>query len=131
MVVPSGSGPVLWRFVADDRLCAGCIPLRPSIVSSASSDPPRGEDQARRKKQIFLPNWVTRLHDFLNLNERAVLPDAGKVSREEARQFAETEYERFATRRREALEAQGESDLLKLLDAEVKKLPKKRKPPKK
>jgi hypothetical protein len=23
------------------------------------------EDQARRRKQIFLQNWVTRLHDFL------------------------------------------------------------------
>lgn len=86
------------------------------------------EDQARRKKQIFLQNWVTRLHDFLNLNERAILPDAGKVSREEAHRLAEEEYERFATRRREALEAQGEADLLGLLDAEVKKLPKPKKP---
>jgi hypothetical protein len=86
------------------------------------------EDQARRKKQIFLQNWVTRLHDFLNLNERAILPDAGKVSREEAHQLAEAEYERFAARRREALEAQGETDLLGLLDAELKKLPKPKKP---
>lgn len=86
------------------------------------------EDQAKRKKQIFLQNWVTRLHDFLNLNERAILPDAGKVSREEAHQLAEAEYERFAARRREALEAQGEADLLGLLDAEVKKLPKPKKP---
>ncbi|HNQ73439.1 MAG TPA: virulence RhuM family protein [Verrucomicrobiota bacterium] len=86
------------------------------------------EDQARRRKQIFLQNWLTRLHDFLTLNERAILPDAGKVSREEARQQAEAEYERFAARRRAALEAQGEADLLGLLDAEVKKLPKRRKP---
>jgi hypothetical protein len=86
------------------------------------------EDQARRRKQIFLQNWLTRLHDFLNLNERAILPDAGKVSREEAHQQAEAEYERFAARRRAALEAQGEADLLGLLDAEVKKLPKPRKP---
>ncbi len=88
------------------------------------------EDQARRKKQIFLQNWVTRLHDFLKLNEREILPDAGKVSREEAHEFAEAEYERFAARRREALEAQGEADLLRLLDAEVKKFPRKPKPPK-
>lgn len=88
------------------------------------------EDQAKRRKQIFLQNWVTRLHDFLNLNERAILPDAGKVSRNEAHQLAEQEYERFATRRRAELEAQGEADLLGLLDAEVKKLPKKPKPPK-
>jgi hypothetical protein len=84
------------------------------------------EDQARRRKQIFLQNWVTRLHDFLNLNERAILPDSGKVSREEAHQRAETEYERFAARRRAELEAQGEADLLNLLDAEVKKLPKRK-----
>ena len=91
------------------------------------------EDQAWRRKQIFLENWVTRLHDFLNLNERAILPDAGKVSRDEARELAEAEYERFASRRRATLEAQGEADLLGLLDAEVKKLPrsKKGKPPKK
>ncbi len=83
------------------------------------------EDQARRKKQIFLQNWVTRLHDFLNLNERAILPDAGKVSREEVQRLAEDEYERFAARRRELLEAQGEADLLGLLDAELKRLSKK------
>ena len=88
------------------------------------------EDQAKRRKQIFLQNWVTRLHDFLNLNERAILPDAGKVSREAAHKLAEAEYERFAARRRAALEAQGEADLLGLLDAEVKKLPKQTKPPK-
>lgn len=84
------------------------------------------EDQARRRKQIFLQNWVRRLHDFLTLNERAILPDAGNVSHDEARQLAEQEYERFAARRREALEAQGETDLLDLFAAEVKKLPKKR-----
>ena len=86
------------------------------------------EDQARRKKQVFLQNWVTRMHDFLNLNERAILADAGKVSREEAHALAEAEYERYAARRRAALEAQGEADLLGLLDVEVKKLPKSNKP---
>ena len=86
------------------------------------------EDQARRRKQIFLQNWVTRLHDFLKLNERGILPDAGKVSREDAHRQAEEEYERFAARRRAALEAQGEADLLHLLDDEVKKLPRPRKP---
>ena len=88
------------------------------------------EDQAKRRKQIFLQNWVTRLHDFLNLNERAILPDAGKVSREESHQLAEQEYERFAARRRAALEAQGEANLLEQIGAAVKKLPKKPKPPK-
>jgi hypothetical protein len=58
------------------------------------------EDQARRRRQIFLHTWQTRLDDFLRLNERAILPDAGKVSREQAHAVAELEYERFAACRR-------------------------------
>jgi hypothetical protein len=34
------------------------------------------EDQARRRKQIFLHDWETRLDDFLRFNQRAVLPNA-------------------------------------------------------
>lgn len=49
------------------------------------------EDQARRKKQIFLRDWKTRLDEFLRFNERAVLPDAGVVSREDADRKAAAE----------------------------------------
>jgi len=86
------------------------------------------EDQARRRKQIFLRNWQTRLDDFLRLNERAILPDAGKVSREQADAIAEQEYERFAARRRARLENEAETDTLKQLEDEVKKLPAAKKP---
>jgi hypothetical protein len=50
------------------------------------------------------------------------MPEKGKVSRDEAHRLADEEYERFAARRRTALEAQGEQDLLGLLDIEVKKV---------
>ncbi|HWF62007.1 MAG TPA: virulence RhuM family protein [Nitrospira sp.] len=86
------------------------------------------EDQARRRKQIFLHNWQTRLDDFLELNERAILPNAGQVSREQAATLAEREYERFAARRRTQLEDQAEADTLKQLEDEVKKLPAAKKP---
>jgi hypothetical protein len=86
------------------------------------------EDQARRRRQIFLQHWLTRLHDFLKLNERAILPDAGKVSREQAALLAEQEYERFAARRRTRLEAQAEADPLNLLEAKVKRIPRPKKP---
>jgi hypothetical protein len=90
------------------------------------------EDQARRCKQIYLQNWKTRLDDFLRLNERAILPDAGKVSREKADVIAEKQYERFAALRRARLEDDAEADTLKQLEDEVRKLPaaKKRKRPK-
>ena len=66
------------------------------------------EGQARRRKQIFLNDWKTRLDDFLRFNERAVLPHGGRVNRGDADRKATDEYERFATRRRAALEEEGE-----------------------
>jgi hypothetical protein len=86
------------------------------------------EDQARRRKQIFLNDWRTRLDDFLRLNERAILTDAGKVSREQADALAEHEYERFASQRRANIEREAETDTLKELEDEVKKLPNEPKP---
>lgn len=65
------------------------------------------EDQARRRKQIFLKDWQTRLDDFLKFNERAVLPDAGHVSRDSAERKAYEEYERFDNRRRAQVEDQA------------------------
>ena len=84
------------------------------------------EDQALRRKQIFLNDWKTRLDEFLKFNDRKVLPDAGHVSRESADQKAAEEYERFAGRRR----AQIEKDALNELGAVVKKLARQTKPSK-
>jgi hypothetical protein len=81
------------------------------------------EDQARRRKQVFLRDWKTRLNEFLRFNERAVLPDAGRVSREKANEKAEKEYECFAARRREAIESEAELDVIKQLEDVAKTVP--------
>jgi len=86
------------------------------------------EDQARRRKQVFLADWKTRLDDFLRFNDRAVLPHAGRVTREEADRKAAAEYEAYAARRRAALEAEGEAEALRQLEDAAKALPKRRKP---
>jgi hypothetical protein len=86
------------------------------------------EDQALRRKQIFLHNWKTRLDDFLRLNERAILPDAGRVSREQADAIAEQEYQRFAARRRAQIEDEAETGILHQIEGEIRKLPGTRKP---
>lgn len=85
------------------------------------------EDQARRRKQTFLRDWKTRLDDFLRFNDRDVLPNAGRVSREDANQKAAEEYDRFAARRRATREAKAEADGLSQLEDVVKKLPRKKK----
>lgn len=82
------------------------------------------EDQAQRRKQIFLSDWQQKLDDFLRFNERNVLPDAGRVSREAADRKAHDEYERFAARRREQLEAEGEATMIRALEDIAKTLPK-------
>jgi hypothetical protein len=59
--------------------------------------------------------------------ERAVLPDAGRVSRDADDEKAHVEFERFAERRRELAEAQAEAAILKALEDLAKKLPTRRK----
>ena len=86
------------------------------------------EDQARRKKQIFLHDWQSRLADFLRFNDRAVLEGGGHISREAADTHAEQEYQRFAARRRAHLEAESEADSIKQLEDAAKKLPNRRPP---
>lgn len=85
------------------------------------------EDQARRRRQVFLRDWTTRLDDFLRFNERDVLPDAGRVTREAADRKAAEEYEVFAARRRAQAEAEGEADALRQLEAAAEAVPKRRK----
>ena len=85
--------------------------------------------QVRRCKQVFLKDWTARLDDFLRFNERAVLPDAGRVTREAADRKAAEEYGKFAVRRRAQAEAEGEADALRQLEAAAKVVPKRRKVP--
>ena len=82
------------------------------------------EDQARRRKQIFLRDWERKLDEFLQFNDRKVLPDAGKVSKQAAEDHARAEYEKFANRRRKYKEALGEEDYVKQLEeaAKVKRI---------
>ncbi len=82
------------------------------------------EDQARRRKEIFLKDWAEKLDAFLLFNDRQVLPDAGQVSKAEADAHAEAEYARFATRRRALLEAEGESQQFWSLEQAAEALPK-------
>jgi len=85
------------------------------------------EDQARRKQQVFLRDWQQKLDDFLRFNERDVLPNAGRVSRDQADAKAAAEYEMFAVRRRTAAEVQGEADAFQALEEAAQHLPKRAK----
>jgi len=53
------------------------------------------ELQARRKQIMTMKDWLQRTNKFLEGNSMDVLPDAGKVSHDDAMQKAETEFEKF------------------------------------
>ena len=86
------------------------------------------EDQARRRRQVYLRDWETKLDEFLAFNERRVLPHAGAVSKADADARAETEYEAFSSRRRAFLEAESERATARALEAAAESLPKRGKP---
>ena len=74
------------------------------------------EDQAQRRKQVFLKDWPERLDAFLSFNDRDVLPGLGSVSRDAAEQQALAAYEQFNERRRLAAEDQGAVDAMAALE---------------
>lgn len=73
-------------------------------------------DQALRRKQVFLQDWQDKLDAFLQFNDRNVLTHAGCVSKKQADDKALAEYELFAARRRALLEAEGETQHIKVLE---------------
>ena len=53
------------------------------------------ELQALNRKPMHMRDWLTKLDDFLKLSGRDILPDAGKISHDEALEKAHAEYERY------------------------------------
>lgn len=81
------------------------------------------EDQAKRRKEVFLKDWEEKLDSFLAFNDRNVLPNAGNLSKKQADAHAEAEYMKFAAQRRALLESEGEAYNLDILEAAAKALP--------
>lgn len=53
------------------------------------------EDMAKRHIPMTMEDWSKRIDKFLDITERPVLTDGGKVSAEYAKEFAETEFEKY------------------------------------
>ncbi len=53
------------------------------------------EDMAERHIPLTMKDWADRLDRFIKMTDREVLNEAGKVSRELAKEFAETEFEKY------------------------------------
>src|SRR5690606_220762 len=82
------------------------------------------EDQARRRKQVFMRDWREKLDQFLTFNERALLSHLGKVSRELADKKALEEYDEFHRTCLAEMDAKAERETLDALGDLAKVLPK-------
>lgn len=79
------------------------------------------EDQALRRKQVFLKDWNEKLDSFLAFNDRDVLQGAGGISKEQADLIAKNTYESYQSKRRALQEKQGQIDGIAALRAMMNK----------
>ena len=76
------------------------------------------EEMARRRRPMYMRDWVERLDAFLTFNERDVLPHLGSISHEEAIKKALEEFTRYETQRRALADAAAE-DAFEQMIAEI------------
>jgi hypothetical protein len=69
------------------------------------------ELQAKRRKVMYMRDWIAKLDSFLSLNEQDILKNAGTISAELARELAETEYAKFETTRRRIEADQADEEI--------------------
>ena len=53
------------------------------------------EDMAKRHIPMTMEDWAKRIDKFLDLTDRPVLTDAGHITAEQAKEYAETEFEKY------------------------------------
>lgn len=89
------------------------------------------EDRAARRIETRMADWIAQTDRFLDFNERSVLADSGRISREQMEAIIADRYAAFDMRRRtaERLAAEHEADEeLNQLQAEARQLASVRKP---
>ena len=77
------------------------------------------EDRAKKHIPMTMEDWAKRLDRFLEADDRSILQDSGKISAQIAKEFAESEFEKY----RIVQDRLFESDF----DKEIKKIKGKRK----
>ncbi|HSW71742.1 MAG TPA: virulence RhuM family protein [Gammaproteobacteria bacterium] len=53
------------------------------------------ELQAKNRRPMYMKDWITKLDDFLRLNEREILTHAGKISHQQAIDKAYAEFDKY------------------------------------
>jgi hypothetical protein len=76
------------------------------------------EHQAEKGVVMTMKDWVKKLDAFLKFNEEEVLHNSGKVTAAIAKEFSESEYEKYAPIQDRLFESDFDKEIKKLLGGE-------------
>jgi hypothetical protein len=74
---------------------------------------------ATRRIPMTMEDWAKRLDRFIEMTDREILSDAGKITNELAKEFAETEFEKYRIAQDQLFES--DFDRFTQLEKKVKK----------
>ena len=74
------------------------------------------EHQAEKRMPMTMNEWVSKLDAFLQFNEEDILKNAGKVTAEIAKSFAESEFDKYRPIQDRLCESDFDREIKKLLD---------------
>ncbi|MBI4645707.1 MAG: virulence RhuM family protein [Bacteroidia bacterium] len=75
------------------------------------------EMQVKKRRVMYMSDWVEKLDAFLQFNEKEILQDSGKVSHNVAVALAESEYEKYHVIQDRMLESDFDSEVKKFLES--------------
>jgi hypothetical protein len=73
------------------------------------------EEQAEQGNVMTMKDWAEKLNAFLQFNQKDILQDSGKVTAAIAKEFAETEYEKYKPIQDKLFESDFDKELKKRL----------------
>jgi hypothetical protein len=83
--------------------------------SVTASDLDLAEERAKRKIPMTMEDWSKRLDKFLEFDDRNILKNKGSISHEEAKQFAETQWEQYRILQDKLFESDFDNEIKKKL----------------
>lgn len=73
------------------------------------------EDQAEQGIAMTMKDWAEKLSAFLKFNQKDILQNAGKITAEIAKTFAESEYEKYKPMQDKIFESDFDKEIKMLL----------------
>ncbi|MCL2066776.1 MAG: virulence RhuM family protein [Treponema sp.] len=97
-------GLTTWETAPDGKIIKADVSIAKNYLSEEEMDYLErivsiyldfAELQAQRKIPMSMEDWAKRLDGFLEFNGNEILTDAGKITHEQAKLYAETEFEKY------------------------------------